>query len=78
MYKSAKARHRKIQHMAENQYYNAEYPIHYRHRDIKYHSTHDIESISKHTAGKTERIQTDVTQDISEQTGNHVIGIPKA
>ena len=78
MYKCTEAGHRQIQHMAENQDHDAEHPIHYRNRNIQNHRSHDVESISEHTAGKTERIKTDVAQYISEEACNHVIGIPEA
>ena len=77
MYECAQAGHGEVQHVAENQYHDAEHPVHAGYRDIQYHGTHDVERIAEHTSGKTERIQTDVAEDVAHKAGNHVIGIPE-
>ena len=77
VHKGSKARHREIQHVTENEDDDAEHPVHSRNRNVENHRSHYVERISEHTAGKAEGIESDVAQNVAQQSGHHIVCVPK-
>ena len=78
MHECSQAGHREVQHVSENEDYDAEHPVHSGDRDVQYHTAHKVERIAEHTASKPEGIETYVAEHVTEQTGHHIVGVPKS
>ena len=76
MYECTEARHQKVEYMSDEKDEYEEYPIYS--SVAKYHCSEVVECCTEHTSCKPECEETDVAENVTEDTCGHVVCVPQS